>query len=351
MTSVSILPHTPTPPPALVRSREGVGPALRAAVARLHPWPQQMAAYAFGWCDADGAPSAGGSGGKGVRQALAVLGAEAVGAPASDGVTAAVAVELVHAFSLVHDDIMDGDERRRHRESVWKAFGTGPAVLAGDALYALAVETLAGAGSPHIAAAVRELSNALGALVHGQADDLLFETRPWTGPEAVGTAEYRDMAVRKTGSLLSCALSLGPVLAGAAPGRAEALAEAGRQLGAAFQAVDDLLGIWGDPQVTGKPVHSDLLRGKKTLPVLTALASGTEAGHRLAGLLGRGPLPAAEAAGAARLVEEAGGREAVLAEAHRAVTAARRCLESTPLAPGAVAELGELSAFLVERRL
>ncbi|GHC34044.1 polyprenyl synthetase family protein [Streptomyces cinnamoneus] len=340
-----------SPQHVLDRCRELTDPALRTAVHGLHPWPRRMASYALGWCDADGTPQAAG-GGKGVRRALAVLGAEAVGAPAAAGVAAAVAVELVHAFSLVHDDIMDGDERRRHRQSTWKAFGTGPAVLAGDALFALAVETLADAEGSGGAAAVRRLTGVLRELMAGQADDLLFETRPWVGPDAVGRSEYEVMAAGKTGSLIGCALTLGPVLAGAPGGAVDALAGAGRHLGAAFQAVDDLLGIWGDPDLTGKPVHADLLRGKKTLPVLAALATDTPAARRLAGLLGPGtPLDPAAARRAARLVEEAGGRDVALAEARRRAAAARACLYGAPLGAAATDELVALCGFLVDRRL
>ncbi len=205
-----VRPDPTAPPPALARCRDLVEPVLRAALHGLHPWPRRMAWHALGRSPADGAPDPAG-GGKGVRQALAVLGAEAVGAPTEAAVAAAVAVELVHTFSLMHDDIMDGDERRRHRESSWKAFGTGPAVLGGDALFALSVETLARAGGGHGAAAVAHLAAALRELVGGQADDLLFETRPWRGPGAVTPAEYEAMVAGKTGSLLGCALSLGPV--------------------------------------------------------------------------------------------------------------------------------------------
>lgn len=228
----------------LERCRALVRPALAEAVGRLHPWVGEMAAYSFGWCEVGGAPAVA-SGGKGVRQALAVLGAEAAGAPGRSGVAAAVAVELVHTFSLLHDDIMDGDADRRRRPTVWKAYGTGPAVLAGDALFALAVETLA--AQPGGAGAVRTLSGALGDLVRGQADDLLFAERPWTGPRRVRPDEYRTMAEHKTGALLGCAAALGAVLGGAAPETVTALDRAGRHLGIAFQIVDDVLGIWGDP--------------------------------------------------------------------------------------------------------
>ncbi|MEV5433277.1 polyprenyl synthetase family protein [Streptomyces sp. NPDC052701] len=329
-------------PQVLDRCRALVRPALAEAVGRLHPWVGEMAAYSFGWCEVGGAPAAA-SGGKGVRQALAVLGAEAAGAPGRAGVAAAVAVELVHAFSLLHDDIMDGDAARRRRPAVWKAYGTGPAVLAGDALFALAVGTLA--AEPGGPGAVRTLSAALGDLVSGQADDLLFATRPWTGPGRVSLAEYRSMAEHKTGALLGCAAALGAVLGGAAPGTATALDRAGRHLGIAFQIVDDVLGIWGDPAVTGKPVHGDLREGKKTFPVLAALDS--PAADRLAALLRTGADPGETAA----LVEEAGGRCAALAEARRHLTAAETALAGLPLRARAADELRSLLDFLVRRNL
>ncbi|MER5856831.1 polyprenyl synthetase family protein [Streptomyces sp. NPDC059688] len=341
---MSVLPAAVRPqlaaPRTLARCRELVGPALTEAVGRLHPWVAEMAAYSFGWCEVGGAPASA-PGGKGVRQALAVLGAEAAGADGRAGVPAAVAVELVHAFSLLHDDIMDGDATRRRRPAVWKAYGTGPAVLAGDALFALAVDTLAAApGGP---GAVRLLSGALADLVRGQADDLLFTTRPGTGPERVTPQEYRAMAEGKTGALLGCAAALGAALGGAPEAAVGALDRAGRHLGVAFQLVDDVLGIWGDPAVTGKPAGGDLREGKKTFPVLVALGSPDARG--LPALLG---VPGREAEAAA-LVEQAGGRTAALAEARAHTAAARSALARAPLAAGAVSELDGLLDLLLDR--
>jgi geranylgeranyl diphosphate synthase type I len=329
-------------PDVLLRCRELVRPALGEAVGRLHPWVAEMAAYSFGWCEVGGAPAAA-PGGKGVRQALAVLGAEAAGADGRAGIPAAVAVELVHAFSLLHDDIMDGDATRRRRPAVWKAYGTGPAVLAGDALFALAVETLAAApGGPE---ALRLLSAALADLVRGQADDLLFTTRPWGGPQRVTPEEYRRMAEGKTGALLGCAAALGAALGGAPEPVVTALDRAGRRLGIAFQLIDDVLGIWGDPAVTGKPVHGDLRERKKTFPVLAAL--GSPAARRLPALLDS-PGCAAQAAA---LIEEAGGRTATLAEARAHTDAARALLAKTPLAAGPADELHGLLDHLTSRNL
>ncbi|AOR36284.1 polyprenyl diphosphate synthase [Streptomyces fodineus] len=374
----------PSAPEVLAHCRDLVRPALREAVGRLHPWLAEMAAYSFGWCegvsagsgrreapvpagraaqddegalsagaratpprrrqDPPGTPPGGGApGGKGVRQALAVLGARAAGADARAGIPAAVAVELVHAFSLLHDDIMDGDATRRRRPAVWKAYGTGPAVLAGDALFALAIETLAGA--PHSARAVRLLSAALADLVRGQADDLVFATRPCTGAERVTPGEYRAMAEGKTGALLGCAAALGALLGGAPEATVGALDRAGRQLGVAFQLVDDVLGIWGDPAVTGKPAGGDLRERKMTYPVLVAL--GSPAGRGLPELLAA-PGRAEEAAA---LIEAAGGRTATLAEARAHTTAARALLAEAPLAAEAAADLSRLLDHLLDRDL
>ncbi|MEU5304283.1 polyprenyl synthetase family protein [Streptomyces noursei] len=334
----------------LARCRELVQPALVAAVERLHPWLADMAAHSLGWTKAH-AGFVPGPQGKGVRQALTVLCAEAAGAPADCALAGAVTVELVHTFSLVHDDIMDGDETRRQRESTWMAYGPGPAILAGDAMCALAAQVLCESPAAQGGAAVRHLADALHDMARGQADDLCFEFRPWTGPDAVRVREYRSMAEHKTGALLGCATGLGAVLAGAPAATVAGLTRAGRHLGVAFQAVDDLLGIWGDPQDTGKPVHGDLRRLKKTYPVLAALASDTPAARRLTGILASGgTLDDAGARRAADLIEEAGGRSATRSEAQRHLDRAHDCLTALDLEPTACDEIRTLLPFFIHRR-
>ncbi|GAA2122762.1 polyprenyl synthetase family protein [Actinomadura napierensis] len=319
-----------------------VRPAMRAAVDTLDPALVEMAEFALGWRDACGAPARGG--GKGLRPALVLLGAEAAGAPDEAALPGAVAVELVHAFSLVHDDIMDGDERRRHRPSLWKAYGTGPAVMTGDALLALALDVL---GRERCAAAVGLLAEALLDVVGGQAADAAFESRPWTGPDAVTVEEYHAMAVRKTGALLGCSAAMGAVLAGAPPGLAAGLARAGCELGLAFQAVDDVLGIWGDPAVTGKPVFSDLRRHKKTVPVLAALA-GPRCDDRLVELLTGAPADE-ELREAAFRIERAGGRAITEEMARDRLESATGRLRALPLSGRAAAELLAVAACVVDR--
>ncbi|HZC27983.1 MAG TPA: polyprenyl synthetase family protein, partial [Actinopolymorphaceae bacterium] len=149
-----------------IDTRRLVEPALRAAVDRLDPSTRLTCGYHLGFWDADGRqatvdtdPEKPGSpsGGKGVRPSLALLSAVAAGLPTGDGVPAAVACELVHDFSLLHDDVIDGDTERRHRPTVWARFGVADAILAGDALLSLANEVLGEANSRTVPAAIRRL--------------------------------------------------------------------------------------------------------------------------------------------------------------------------------------------------
>jgi geranylgeranyl diphosphate synthase type I len=332
----------------LQRCRQLVDPALREAISQLHPRLRLMATFTFGWCEADGAPREGRSG-KALRPAIVLLSARAVGAPPATAVHGAVAVELVHAFSLVHDDIMDGDERRRHRQTVWKAYGVRPAVLTGNTLLALAMDTLAHADAPHTAAAVRQLTSALMGLLRGQAEDVALESRPWNGPAAVTTEEYHTMAAGKTGALLSCAAAIGTLLGGGPPSATTAMSRVGRHLGLAFQAIDDLLGIWGDPEVTGKPIFSDLRAGKKTLPVVAAMAHGADRAPRLAELLGARLDDDRTLRQAAELIRELGGLAYTRQQADLHLNHALRILETEELERTAARELAALSRFLVHR--
>ncbi|HET9731094.1 MAG TPA: polyprenyl synthetase family protein [Acidimicrobiales bacterium] len=331
-----------TVPESLDRARRLVVPNLRWAVDRLGTQVRTAVEYQLGWVDAQGRPTAAGAG-KGIRPALAVLSSEAAGGTDVDAVAGAVAVELIHNFSLVHDDVIDGDEERRHRPTVWAAFGIGPAVIAGDALFALALEVLIGAG-PNGPAAALCLTEATSEMIAGQADDMAFESRG-----QVSLEECMAMAGRKTGALLACASSIGALLSGGEGGSVDALARYGTHLGLSFQAVDDLLGIWGDPSRTGKPAHSDLRSRKKSMPVVAALTSNTTAGYDLAELLGRSALDDDDISLAARLVEQAGGKDATVALASEHLDAALAALQHPELAAEPVEELQILARFVTAR--
>ncbi len=326
----------------LQNTRQWMHPAMRKAVERLHPGPRLVSGFTFGWMEADGTPRRG-DGGKRVRPALAGQAAVSAGGRVEDAAPGAVAMEFVHAFSLVHDDIMDGDELRRHRASAWKAYGVSAAILAGDGLLALALDILAGSGRT---GAVGRLASTLVELVNGQAADTAFEERPWIGPKAVQVEEYRAMAVGKTASLLGCATAVGWLLGGGDEAGAVRMDRMGRHLGLAFQAVDDLLGIWGDPEVTGKAVYNDLRQGKKSLPVVAALRSGNE---ELARLLEARPEGEAEARRAAALIEREGGRQYAEELAEGELAAALAIIDEVG-GPGG-AELAALARYVVSRRV
>ena len=366
----------------LERSRALCLPLLQQAIERLPSSIKTAATYHLGWTEADGRPS-NERGGKGVRPALAVLSAEAAWAEPEVGAPGAVAVELVHNFSLLHDDLMDGDTERRHRPTVWALWGPSLALLTGDALSTLAVEVVLSAPSPAAALAARALERATAEMIAGQADDLAFERR-----RAVSVEECMAMSTAKTGALLGCAASIGAVLAGAPPATVRALRDFGRHLGVAFQAIDDLLGIWGDPARTGKPAGNDIRQRKKSMPIVAALAAGDDESRELDALLfgdpeppsqdgrqranGHGPVPTtektkpllaspdwaspplpplsdAEVARAAALVEACGGKDWTAARAKAHLDAALGSLERARLSAVPRRALADLAVYVVER--
>ncbi len=321
-----------------------VEPAAREAVDSLPPSIRRVAGYQFGWWDADGTPTPG-IGGKGFRSALVLVTAEAAGGRAQAAIPAAVAIGLVHEFSLLHDDVMDADETRRHRPTAWTVFGIGEAILVGDALLALGLRVLANSGHAAARDSVSSLSKAVLALTDGQIADLAFESR-----DDVALPEVVSMAQKKTSALIGVACALGAGFGGAGPQAVERFRSFGEQLGLAFQHVDDLLGIWGDPSVTGKPVHADLARRKKSLPVMAALTSGSPAGAELAELYrGHEPMADDDLGRAAELVDAAGGRAWSLAEVDRLLAAALDDLDAAGPLARPRAELGKLAELVVRR--
>jgi geranylgeranyl diphosphate synthase type I len=260
-------------------------------------------------------------------------------------VPAAAAVELVHNHSLLHDDVLDGDETRRHRRTAWRVFGFNAAILAGDALLTLAFDVLAASGHPAAAEGTRMLTAAVQTLVDGQSADLTFEHRT-----QIELAECLSMAKRKTGALMERACAMGACFGGGSPVQIEYLGGFGAHLGLAFQHVDDLLGIWGDPAVTGKPVYSDLRCRKKSLPVVAALTSNTPAGHELAAIYHCDePLSGTDLAHAAKLIEIAGGRAWSQVQVDDLLAQAMHELQAAGPTARAAEELGALARLATHR--
>lgn len=326
----------------LEEARARVRPSLRDRVVERLTANQAGAGYHLGWLDEHGGPSQAGSG-KAVRPALCYAAAEATGGSPEEAGSAAVAVQLVHDFSLTHDDIIDGDRMRRNRPAVWAAFGTPAGVLCGDALLSLAFTTLAAPGDD--GRALARLAEAVVELIEGQASDVDFEQR-----EQVLPKEYTAMATAKTGALTGCACALGALSAGSDEDRADLLSAFGRHLGVAFQITDDLLGICGRQEVLGKPVGSDLASGKKSLPILAALASGTPAGRELADLYARhDELADQDLERATHLVYRAGGVDAAQQAAERELQQALATLTESDPTPRGRRQLAALAQVLTHR--
>ena len=229
-----------------------------------------MARYQLGQVNADGTPATTDRG-KAVRPTLCLLMCEALGGDLEAALPAAAGLELLHNFTLVHDDVMDDDETRRHRPTVWVVWGRAQAIDAGDLLHVLATLSVLRSGRNGATAslandAVEVVTQGCRRVTEGQHLDIAFETAA-----NVGVADYLDMIARKSAALLAVAFELGAVFAGNDPTTRAACRAYGRELGIVFQIRDDVLGIWGDPAVTGKPVGADIRKRKKTLPVIHAL--------------------------------------------------------------------------------
>ncbi|MBD0670731.1 family 2 encapsulin nanocompartment cargo protein polyprenyl transferase [Streptomyces sp. CBMA156] len=328
----------------LARTRALVDPVLRAAVDSLPGTMRKVSGYHFGWWEADGTPAEAPAG-KAIRPAMVLAATQALGGKPDEAVAAAAAVELVHNFTLLHDDVIDRDETRRHRPTAWRVFGTTEAILAGDAMHSLALRLLAEDTHPAAHGSIRRLADCVVELCEGQQIDCAFEQR-----NDVSLPECLAMAEAKTGALLGAACAMGALYGGASEEAAQALDGFGREIGLAFQLIDDLIGIWGDPAVTGKPVGADLVARKKSLPVVAALGSGTAEGSRLAELyvLER-PLSPEELAQCAAAVEAAGGRGWAQGESCERMAAAMAQLAAAVPEPAAADELLAL-AELVTRR-
>ncbi|MEV6837864.1 family 2 encapsulin nanocompartment cargo protein polyprenyl transferase [Streptomyces sp. NPDC051133] len=330
-------------------TRALVDPELRAAVESLPGSMRRIALYHFGWQHADGSP-AGGAAGKAIRPALVLAAAGALGGPAARvaAVRAAAAVELVHNFTLLHDDVMDRDTSRRHRPTAWTVFGDAHAILGGDALQALALRLLAVDPHPASVPAAARLADCVVELCAGQHTDTDLADR---APDEVTLDEVLAMAEAKTGALLGCACAVGALYAGAGAEEVAALDGFGRQAGLAFQLIDDVIGIWGDPRHTGKPAGADLAARKKSLPVVAALGSDTPAAAELAALYGK-PYVTGDSAGLARTalaVERAGGRDWAQAEAADRMARAVQELSRAVPDPEAAGNLLALAEFVTRR--
>ncbi len=257
--------------PLLTQMRQAVEEDLQTSFSlfegQLSDSLGEMIAYHLGWTGASTQHAA-----KRVRPLLTLLTCDAAGGQWQQALPAASAIEFVHNFSLIHDDIEDQSETRRGRPTVWTRWGVAQAINAGDALFTISRLTghrMLDQDLPpeKTLTALRLIDEACLKLTVGQQLDLAFEDMAEVSEET-----YLNMIEGKTSALLSASTEVGALLAPADPARRESYRRFGRHLGLAFQILDDILGIWGSPETMGKPAGDDLRLRKKSLPVVYGLA-------------------------------------------------------------------------------
>ena len=258
--------------------RAGIGAALREALDKDRP-AFDLLRYYMGWVDPQGNPAAG-TEGKYVRPTLCLFSCEAVGGSRENAMPAAAALELIHNFSLIHDDIQDHDETRHHRKTLWAIWGIPKALVAGNVLRIVADSTLdnlqsAGVPPSRVISVVNQLTNAYIEMIEGQYLDISME-----GQNEVALSQYLDMIARKTGALIRCALTMGALVGASDESAARAFRQSGKAMGFIFQVRDDILGVWGDEESTGKPVGADIRRKKNSFPVVYAMSEAKGADKR-----------------------------------------------------------------------
>jgi geranylgeranyl diphosphate synthase, type I len=267
----------------------------------------EMLTYHMGWTGEGAGPEATG---KRIRPLLVLFtcfassGAEGTDETWQSALPAAAAVELVHNFSLVHDDIQDNSDKRRGRPTTWVKWGAPMAINAGDALFVLSNQAIIDLKENYpaevVVKAAEILHNTCLELTRGQFLDMSYEEKT-----DLGVDDYWPMVAGKTAALLSACCHIGAVLGGADDSLQEAYRSFGHYLGLAFQVQDDILGIWGDEAVTGKSAAGDLLEGKKSLPVM----AGLSANGKFAARWKQGPIHSTEVQELARVLASEGGYE------------------------------------------
>lgn len=288
-----------------------------------------------------------GAGGKRVRSVLLVLSCEAVGGSAAEALDAGFAVEALHNFTLVHDDIMDHASSRRGRPTVHMRWDTNTALLVGDVLLGLAYRSLLGTRSGAPGPLARLMTDALLDVCEGQALDMEYERR-----NDVTIADYFRMIEKKTGRLIAAATEMGAVIGGGTPAQVRALKGFGQHLGLAFQLQDDLLDVVASEHELGKPVGGDIVEGKKTFLLLTAAARARGKDRSLLGHVLRRTAPGMKRTVLVNHVTEIYRRHGVLEDAqHRILRETRSAVRMLGTIPPseASAMLAWFAGALVHR--
>jgi len=303
---------------------------------------RDMLVYHMGW-EGEGAGSE--AQGKRIRPVLSLLCAEAAGGDWRNALPVATAVELLHNFSLIHDDIQDNSPLRRNRPTVWTKWGAPQAINAGDTIFVLSFLALQDLDralpAESVIRANRILQQTCLSLTQGQYLDMSYETKGDLPVDA-----YWSMIGGKTSALLSGCAELGALAGGAQEPLLGYFREYGYTLGLAFQVLDDWLGIWGDVHLTGKSIDSDLVAGKKTLPVLFGLNQNGQFAQRWR----RGAIQPEETAHLAHLLDEEGASAYTLDTASRLTQQSMVALSKATNGSPAALALEELTQMLLRRK-
>jgi geranylgeranyl diphosphate synthase type I len=315
---------------------------VKRTVRPAYPELRGMLSYHLGW-EGEGAGVE--AQGKRIRPLIVLLCAASGGADWRDALPAAAAVELLHNFSLIHDDIQDNSPLRRGRQTVWVRWGIPQAINAGDVMFTQAFRALhrlsETVSDPVAFDAHRVLEETCLQLTEGQYLDIAYESHL-----AIPMEDYWPMVGGKTSALLGCCAELGAMVAGVSGERREAYQEFGYNLGLAFQVLDDWLGIWGDAELMGKSTESDLVNHKKTLPVLIGLERSREFKERWEA----GPVRPEDLPEIIAWLDAAGIGQSTLAQAEVLTGQAMAALERAVPEPDKMLELRELADGLLKRK-
>jgi len=308
-----------------------------------------MLQYHFGWQGTQGHPC-GKSPGKFIRPTLCLLSCQATGGDTSQILPAAASLELVHNFSLIHDDIEDASGERHHRPTVWKLWGQPQAINAGDATLALAYLALLklrenGIADTKIMRCIQVLGEACLELCEGQYLDIAYENR-----DDVTTEDYLKMIAKKTAALMAASTSIGACLATEDKKIVSSLYEFGQNLGMAYQIQDDILGIWGAEEKIGKSVNSDIAQKKKTLPVVYGLQNSRgKDKHKLKKLYSQESIQGEGIAEVVEILNRSGTRSYAQKLEQQYYHQALAEVEATSLDSSRQAPLKEAAHFLANR--
>ena len=336
-------------PPVLERHRVEVEAELRSVLAERQSPLYDMMRYHFGWTDENGNPQQG-LVGKALRPTLCLLACEAVGGEYQRALPAAAAIELVHNYSLIHDDIQDDDRERRHRPTVWSIWGKPQAINAGTAMRILANIALLRLESHGVPLKKqwriqRLLDETSLRLIEGQYLDISYESR-----FDITVSDYLKMIEGKTASLIACALEVGALLGTDDEDLIKGFRSIGRHMGLAFQIRDDLLGIWGNKEETGKPLASDIRRRKKTLPIVYALEKAQDGlKEELVSIYRNGALDDSAVSAVLRILDVVDAQASAQKTVERFCSEAAQITGRSALAPSAQHDLEELVHFMAER--